>query len=75
MIEDLNALVKRVSHGDPIAFREIFERYSPKVYAFSLKLTHSGSLAEEIVQEVFMKVWLHKESLTTILKCSKTEFT
>ena len=60
------SLVRRIADGDPIAFREIFEQFSPKVYAFALKLTQSEATAEEIVQEVFMKVWINRESLASI---------
>lgn len=61
-----SSLVERVAEGDPIAFRELFESFSPKVYGFALKLTHSPTIAEEMVQEVFMKVWVHRERLPNV---------
>lgn len=66
MTTGLNFLIYRISEGDPQAFREMFEAYSPKVYAFSLKLTHSPATAEEMVQEVFMKIWLNRRTLRHI---------
>jgi RNA polymerase sigma-70 factor (ECF subfamily) len=62
----LNFLIYRISEGDPQAFRKMFEEYSPKVYAFALKLTHSSTMAEEMVQDVFMKIWLNRKSLCGI---------
>jgi RNA polymerase sigma-70 factor (ECF subfamily) len=58
--------MRRIADGDQNAFREIFEQFSPKVYAFALKLTQSDVAAEEIVQEVFMKVWINRGSLVSI---------
>ena len=62
----LKSIVLRVANSDPGAFKELFENFSPKIYAFALKLTHSQSTAEELVQEVFLKIWLHRESLVTV---------
>lgn len=62
----LHDLITRVSEGDAGAFREIFEKYSPKVYAFALKLTQSQSTAEELVQDVFLRIWVGRASLTSI---------
>ena len=63
MTDGLKFLLNRVAEGDPGAFREIFDSFSPKVHAFALKLTHSQTTAEEIVQEVFLKIWLNRRSL------------
>jgi len=49
-----------------LAFGHLFEQYHPFVYAFSLRMTHSKELAEEIVQEIFLKIWLDKERLDGI---------
>jgi RNA polymerase sigma-70 factor (family 1) len=63
MLPGFNPLVMRVADGDPGAFRELFETFSPKVYGFALKLTHSPAIAEELVQEVFMKIWMYRGGL------------
>jgi RNA polymerase sigma-70 factor (family 1) len=59
-------LLKLVSAGDQQAFRQVFHVHAPRVYGFALKLTRSQILAEEIVQDVFVKLWIHRESLTGI---------
>lgn len=61
-----HSVVLRVSEGDPAAFNELFQQFSPKVYGFALKLTHSQSSAEEIVQEVFLKIWVNRRSLQQV---------
>nr|WP_162988693.1 RNA polymerase sigma-70 factor [Pedobacter schmidteae] len=63
----LNSLLGRIVTGDENAFRQLFDTYSGKVYAFALKLTHSETLAEEIVQDIFLKVWLNRQALSTIV--------
>src|SRR5688500_15308210 len=60
------SVVTRVSQGDSAAFNDLFHKFSPRVYGFALKLTHSQSTAEEIVQDVFMKVWINRNSLGKI---------
>lgn len=55
-IEEKELLI-RVSTGNEKAFTQLFHQYSPKVYSYALKLVKSENLAEEIVQEVFVKIW------------------
>lgn len=50
-------LLHRIIKDDASAFREIYERYQGKVFLFALRLTKSGIEAEEVVQEVFVKLW------------------
>ena len=59
-------LLRRISKNDEAAFSELFNRYCHKVNSFAFKLTHSRVLAEEIVQEVFMKVWINRTSLCSV---------
>jgi RNA polymerase sigma-70 factor (ECF subfamily) len=59
-------LLESLAAGDQNAFREIFHAYSPRIYGFALKLTRSQTLAEEIVQDIFMKIWVGRESLSAI---------
>lgn len=63
---NLKRILSEVANGDQRAFRQIFDLFSPKVYTFALKLSHSSSTAEEIVQEVFLKIWIAREGLISI---------
>ncbi|MDE1192678.1 MAG: sigma-70 family RNA polymerase sigma factor [Arachidicoccus sp.] len=58
--------MSRISLGDEQAFTAIFHQYYPSVYRATLFITASGYLAEETVQDVFLKLWLSKEKLTAI---------
>jgi RNA polymerase sigma-70 factor, ECF subfamily len=43
--------------GDRVAFYHIYERYSKRIYGFVLRYIKQDADAEEIVQEVFVKIW------------------
>lgn len=45
-------------HIDPEIFNKLFEAYRNRVYGFVLSITHSAYSAEEITQEIFIKIWL-----------------
>lgn len=64
--EDGKYLLRRLSESDREAFAHLFAKYHQKVNAFALRLTHSEAMAEEIVQDVFMKIWLNRESLASV---------
>ena len=53
-------LFKRIAAGDEDAFKAIFHRCNAKLYPFACKLTRSASAAEDIVQETFLRLWLHR---------------
>ncbi|MBJ7879220.1 RNA polymerase sigma factor [Gelidibacter salicanalis] len=56
-------LVNQLMIGNHKAFRKLFDTYRNDLYKFSLSMVHSTPYAEEIVQDVFLKVWLKRESL------------
>ena len=55
-----------VSRGDELAFASLFEHYRNRIYGIAFKLTHSTTIAEEIVQDVFLKIWLKRADLMEI---------
>ncbi|OFY40724.1 MAG: hypothetical protein A2X18_11755 [Bacteroidetes bacterium GWF2_40_14] len=55
-----------ISKGNQIAFHEIYEKYKDKIYSFAMYLTHTDFLAEEITQEVFIKIWTTRSNLTSV---------
>lgn len=59
-------LLSRVSDGDEHAFRQLFDQYRNKIYSLGMHLTRSEILSEEIVQDVFMKVWEKRGQLPAI---------
>jgi RNA polymerase sigma-70 factor (family 1) len=56
-------IVERLQKGDVEAFDMLYEKYSGKLYAFSLKYLRSVHESEELVQSVFLKCWENHRSL------------
>ncbi len=56
-------LVSRLRAGSEHAFNALFYRYERRLYAFSFSLLFSAEDAEEVVQEVFYKIWKNKDLL------------
>jgi len=52
-------LMKRVVKGDQSALEELMTRWSRPVYSLALRIVRSPELAEEVSQDVFLKVWKH----------------
>lgn len=51
-------LVARIAAGDDdTAIRELYARYGSRLYGFALQRVHDTSLAEEMVQDVFTRLW------------------
>lgn len=59
-------LFHRVSADDEQAFAEVFLFYTARLYPFVRKMTRSDSAAEEVVQNVFIRVWKHRSKLPEI---------
>lgn len=51
------ALLDLVKQGDQDAFRELYNRYSGKLYGNILRMTKSNDTADDILQSVFIKIW------------------
>lgn len=57
-------LIEQVTiNNDYKAFQELFHKYYSALCQQAYMLTHSSDIAEEIVSDVFLKVWKNRESL------------
>jgi RNA polymerase sigma-70 factor (ECF subfamily) len=56
-------LLVRLNAGDLEAFDELYWKYQNAVYQNAFKLTRDGFIAEDIVQEVFIKLWEKRKSI------------
>ncbi len=56
------ALMQRYVSGDCDAFDELFRRYEPRVYSFFLKRSGSRERAEDLYQELFLRIHRGRES-------------
>jgi len=59
-------LLKLVAEGDRNAFTQIYNNYRNKIYSIAYELTESTGVSEEIVQDVFLKIWMNREVLSEV---------
>ncbi|MDE6850184.1 MAG: sigma-70 family RNA polymerase sigma factor [Clostridia bacterium] len=55
--KQFNTLIKRMSLGDKDAFEEFYDYYGKFIFAQAWSVTNSISLADEITNEVLIRVW------------------
>lgn len=60
-------LLRRISTGDEQALRQVFNDFSPKLTQFAWSLVKVKEVAAEIVDDVFIWIWKHKDHLDAIL--------
>jgi RNA polymerase sigma-70 factor (family 1) len=63
---DEKALFQEVAKGDREAFRQLFHHYNRLLQPFVSRLTGSSEATEEVLQEVFLKLWLHRDRLKLV---------
>jgi RNA polymerase sigma-70 factor (ECF subfamily) len=54
-------LGERLVAGDEQALREAYREFSPAVYGLALRIAANEAIAEEVVQEVFVRLWQHPD--------------
>lgn len=57
------SLLLRISQDDALAFTLLFDQYKDKVYTIAFKLTGCAFTSEEVVQDIFMKLWVKRKDL------------
>ena len=56
-------VLHQISKGDETAFRLLFNEHWQNMYGVAFMLTKSATLAEDMAQEIFMKLWIKREEL------------
>lgn len=64
MKNDLDDIIGRLKQNDKEAFNLLFYMYAEKLFKFSLTFFNEEVEAEEIVQEVFLKIWLKRKTIS-----------
>src|SRR5262249_40326600 len=54
---DETSLVERMQRRDPRALAELYDRYGRVVYSLILRVVRDTGIAEDLVQETFLRVW------------------
>ncbi|MEZ4970898.1 MAG: RNA polymerase sigma-70 factor [Flavobacteriaceae bacterium] len=61
--DNVKLLVLELKKGNEKAFQFLYERYHVKLYHYIFQYVKSVHATEELVQEVFIKIWLKREKL------------
>jgi RNA polymerase sigma-70 factor (ECF subfamily) len=59
-------LLLQVADGSQDAFGRIFEMHRQRLYTYLLGITKSSEVAEDILVDVFMKLWIGREMLLRV---------
>lgn len=59
---DLRALLLAVAAKDRLAFRHLYDASSPKLFGTALRILKSRPAAEEVLQDVFLRIWQNASS-------------
>ena len=59
-------LLLLASQGSEPAFTLLFNRYKHKLYSYLLSLTASPEIAEDIIQDTFLKLWKNRSAMEAI---------
>lgn len=59
-------LQARVAAGDEGAFTQLYLHFGKKLILFGISLVRSKEIAEELVEDVFVRIWANREAITGI---------
>ncbi len=63
----INLIVHKIAqHHDQRAFRLLFDHFYPRLFSYAKLILKSPSLAEEVVSDVFVKVWEQRSRLASV---------
>lgn len=57
---DCDTLLAAIGKGDEAAYRLLVERHIDRAYGVALRILDNQADAEDVVQDVFLKVWTHR---------------
>ena len=55
--EDIISLLQRVARQDRQAFAQLYSATSAKLYGTILRILRRRDIADEVLQEVYVKIW------------------
>ncbi|MBQ0025201.1 MAG: RNA polymerase sigma-70 factor [Bacteroidales bacterium] len=60
---DESNIIIGIKKGEQIAFKQLFLEYYSTICHFLFRILNDFSLAEDVAQEIFMKIWIKRLSL------------
>lgn len=59
-------LLQQIAEGDEVAFNTLFQQYRNQLFTYLCKVTKSKETSEEIVLDVFLKIWMGRDIINEI---------
>lgn len=56
-LPDIAELVLATARGERLAFKQLYDATAPKLFGTILRMSRSRAAAEEVLQDVFLKIW------------------
>lgn len=65
--QNIKSILNRISsESDEKAFKQLFDLFAGRLYVFAFSFLKNKALAEEVVSDVFFKVWLNRKKFSDI---------
>lgn len=64
--QESNQLFHKVRQNDMVAFERLFKKLYPRLKDFAEKVIKNSDIADDIVQEVFIKVWEKRKQIDAV---------
>jgi RNA polymerase sigma factor (sigma-70 family) len=61
---ELATLLSAVARRDRIAFKELYGHVAPKLFAILLRILRNKAVAEDVLQDVFLRIWQNADSFS-----------
>lgn len=68
-------IIENIKNGNEDSFKELFDIYNRRLYYFVFKYLRNKEDSEEIVQEIFLKIWRDRSKLDPGLSLKSFLFT
>ena len=60
---DENSFLKKLKDGDEKSYNILVEKYGDRLYAYILSLSNDPILSQDILQNVFLKIWTKRQQI------------
>ncbi len=72
---NINKLKLELKKGSTVALQKLHKRYAGKLYYFINAYTHNTQVTEELVQDVFIRLWYNRKNLKSTLSLQSYIYT
>ncbi len=63
---NLHSLQRRIAKGEEAALSSLYEIFCKRLHAFAFSISHSNDIASDVVEEVFVNIWVNRGNIEKI---------